>query len=742
MEKKYSTLNVLLITLLFSFTALAQVANDECNSAIVLQPNSPFDNCEFSTDVTLENATPSLNNLGCSSSPANDVWYEFTAINNHHKISCDTTNNSSFRLTVYSGDCDNLIPFICTDTPNAASNNFIIGQTYKIRFFSTIIPPAPGPLTFHLCISNGPKYINTNTTQYTNEQLVTDILINSSCMNVSNIAYTTGNIPGEFTGIGYFEKGETTFPFERGIVLSTGNVANISSPTSLSSLNGNNSGDIDLQQIVQTEIPNSSMSMQNASSLEFDFTPIVNSISFDFIYASNEYGVYQCNAVDPFAILLTDLTTGETVNLAVTPVTNKMIAVNNIRNSQFNTACSSLNSEYFDSFGTNTNRPINILGNTKPLTAKSAVIPGHSYHIKFVIADTFDSILNSSVFINPASFNITSIDPSEYVTLNSSNGNLLCGGENTTLSVNLDVTYTYTWSLNNEVLVGENQNSITVTDAGVYNLKIDLPQGNCSIEHNIIINTSTSSAINQIVIPDLIDFSQNVHSHYFNLTTVTDQIVSQPGNENYTITYHLTTTDAETNSNPLGTAYGTSANPKTIYARISNGSCFKVKSFNLIFIAPPTGESYQNFSEGETLANLEVIGENIKWYDTHDVTEVTPLPLATLLTDGMSYYASQTVNGMENPYRFEVTTSLILGLKNNTFTNLYFYPNPVNDILNITNTIEIEEAIVYNYLGQAVMNLQTNSTDVNINMSRLEQGIYLIKIKSDGKQKTLKVIKY
>ncbi len=41
---------------------------------------------------------------------------------------------------------------------------------------------------------------------YTVEQLVTDVLINSPCADVSNITYSTGTNFGSSNGIGYFQR--------------------------------------------------------------------------------------------------------------------------------------------------------------------------------------------------------------------------------------------------------------------------------------------------------------------------------------------------------------------------------------------------------------------------------------------------------------------------------------------------------------------------------------------------------
>ena len=52
----------------------------------------------------------------------------------------------------------------------------------------------------------------------------------------------------------------------------------------------------------------------NASIIEFDFVPVTDHMSFDFIFAAEEYGTFQCTFTDAFAFLLTD-TAGVTTNL-------------------------------------------------------------------------------------------------------------------------------------------------------------------------------------------------------------------------------------------------------------------------------------------------------------------------------------------------------------------------------------------------------------------------------------------
>ena len=80
--------------------------------------------------------------------------------------------------------------------------------------------------------------------------------------------------------------------------------------------------------------------------LEFDFIPLSSNFSFDFLFASNEYGQWQCASFDTFAFFLTDLTSNTTTLVGSTPelLTNGSF-VGNTNVSQYNAA---------QSFGSNT----------------------------------------------------------------------------------------------------------------------------------------------------------------------------------------------------------------------------------------------------------------------------------------------------------------------------------------------------------------------------------------------------
>ncbi len=85
-----------------------------------------------------------------------------------------------------------------------------------------------------------------------------------------------------------------------------------------------------------------------------------------------------------------------------------------------------------------------------------------------------------------------------------------------------------------------------------------------------------------------------------------------------------------------------------------------------------------------------------------------------------------------------------LGLDNNVTSTLEVYPNPVNDVLTISNVnIEGNALIsVYDAQGKVVFrNDVTNNSNYTIDMSALEAGIYMVEVTSETTSEKVRVIK-
>lgn len=88
-----------------------------------------------------------------------------------------------------------------------------------------------------------------------------------------------------------------------------------------------------------------------------------------------------------------------------------------------------------------------------------------------------------------------------------------------------------------------------------------------------------------------------------------------------------------------------------------------------------------------------------------------------------------------------ITIDNALSIEDNDFTKFSYYPNPVNDVLNISHDGNITSVAIYNILGQEVINKEINAGEAKIDMSGLAKGTYMVKVISGNITKTIKVLK-
>jgi len=69
------------------------------------------------------------------------------------------------------------------------------------------------------------------------------------------------------------------------------------------------------------------------------------------------------------------------------------------------------------------------------------------------------------------------------------------------------------------------------------------------------------------------------------------------------------------------------------------------------------------------------------------------------------------------------------------------YPNPVNDVLNISSSDPFETVQIFNCVGQELIRQPVNGNSIQINIDQLPAGTYLVRASGYGQLKTLKIIK-
>ena len=138
--------------------------------------------------------------------------------------------------------------------------------------------------------------------------------------------------------------------------------------------------------------------------------------------------------------------------------------------------------------------------------------------------------------------------------------------------------------------------------------------------------------------------------------------------------------------------------------------------------------------------------DNSQDYIIKQWTEVDLTALGNI--DSLSFALSSSDNGaygMNTPAYFcidDITLGTATSVKeiSQQLVNINAYPNPVNDVVTITN-VENANVCIYNTNGQIVFNKKSNSKNLTINLSDYKSGLYIVNIKTEGFVKNVKLIK-
>jgi len=244
-----------------------------------------------------------------------------------------------------------------------------------------------------------PIFVSSST--YTVEQLITQVFIAGGCFEVLNVQGI-----GDNNGKGNFAEGMSSIGVDSGVILASGNATNATGPNSSEGTTtnfGDSSGDVDLNSIATS-------SVNDAVGIEFDFIPSLDQVTFNYVFASEEYCEWVGAAFnDVFGFFISGPGingpySDGAENIALIPGTGTAVAIGNVNHQQ--------NQDYF-----NSNSPgcapspgpqspdfIEYDGYTEKFQATATVIPCEVYHIRLVIGDVGDGALDSAVFLEANSF--------------------------------------------------------------------------------------------------------------------------------------------------------------------------------------------------------------------------------------------------------------------------------------------------------------------------------------------------
>ena len=254
-----------------------------------------------------------------------------------------------------------------------------------------------------ITVSNSAPYNTAN-------QLINNVLLGGG------VSANNTSMFGDAIQIGFFNGGNTNLGLDSGIVMSTGDIADLD-PTSFGGGNTpmNTNTDPDLLNVANSVPPLINQpffvsGIFDVATIEFDFIPTSDTVSFNYVFGSNEYLTWvnsEYNDVFGFFISGPGITgpysspagfPNGSINIATVPNSTPPLpitisSVNNVLNSQY----------YIDNQFTFP-QTVSCNGFTTLFNATTIVQCGETYHIRLALADGSDSSLDSWVFLEAGSF--------------------------------------------------------------------------------------------------------------------------------------------------------------------------------------------------------------------------------------------------------------------------------------------------------------------------------------------------
>src|SRR5690554_6201910 len=239
--------------------------------------------------------------------------------------------------------------------------------------------------------------------------------------------------------------------------------------------------------------------------------------------------------------------------------------------------------------------------------------------------------------------------------------NVSCNGNNdgsATVSVLGGITpYNYTWS-NGETTA----TAVSLTAGNHYVLVTDA--NGCQVQQSFSIGQPTPIIINAV--------------------NITGASCNGQADGSITISVNggLTPYTYSWSNNQTGTSLSNlTGGTYTVTVTDANG-CTEQKTFTVVdpaVVYPPSAVN-QGFCSDTTplLSDVVITGTNIQWYDA--ATGGNLLPFTTALTNGATYYASQTVDGCESSSRTSVQISLYQSVPLTTTNKSVCYNSIIQDV--------------------------------------------------------------
>lgn len=336
-------------------------------------------------------------------------------------------------------------------------------------------------------------------------------------------------------------------------------------------------------------------SVRNVSILEFDFVAQGYSVSFDYVFGSEEYPEYSFAAYnDAFGFFLSGPSingsfSNNAVNLALLPTTDTGkfdVTINNVNQAS--------NTDFYVSNGDGTTPLVNTYtqydGFTKLLTAKYVgLVCGQTYHIKLAIANVGDNAYDSGVFLKNFA-----VAPPKLSIYGIENNPTICGGVPEPIKIvgDFPTDAIYSWTLNGAPL-SDTGNELIPTTSGQYCVTIttaapsSCPIGSDCIDITVLPAIDLVPPVNLSVCTMLPPPYSPPFEFNINQTAL---MLSNVNVSDYTVTYYNSSYQDAFDGVPNGRIpntdlanYPLATASQTIWVRVESliDACVNVPSFNL-----------------------------------------------------------------------------------------------------------------------------------------------------------------
>ena len=294
------------------------------------------------------------------------------------------------------------------------------------------------------------------------------------------IVASNHNYEGDSCQIGFFNAVNTNLGLDSGIIMATGEIENLVPGNLGFTIISNIVTDPDLLNVANS-VPGmigqsfSVSSINDVAKLEFDFIPTSDTITFRYVFGSQEYFAFENTSYnDVFGFFLSGPGisgpyANGAENLAIVPGSNPPLP---ITISSVNSV-TPINQQYFVNNQNGLDTIADADGLTTVLTAVAVVQCGQTYHIRLVIADGSDQGLSSYVWLEAGSFKSPVLNVTDNLGFDSTYMEIPCNSS-VMLTADGGTGATYEWineigmiiSTTSSVVVGPGKYLVSATSSG------------------------------------------------------------------------------------------------------------------------------------------------------------------------------------------------------------------------------------------------------------------------------------